>query len=184
MTRILVLFGTTDGQTAKVARFITDELRSAGVAADLVEAGRQDADPEDYDAVIVAASIHAGGFQRPVVRWARDHRAGLQGRPTLFLAVCLAILQQDPAVRGDLHRVVNQFVAKTGWRPAEVEFVAGALKYRSYGWFRRMLMRWIAGRAGGSTDTSKDHEYTDWAALRVRTLGFLAALREAEHVAH
>ncbi|MBK8006170.1 MAG: hypothetical protein IPK12_20255 [Gemmatimonadetes bacterium] len=31
---------------------------------------------------------------------------------------------------------------------------------------------------GGAIDTSRDHEYTDWAELRVMTLGFLAALRE------
>jgi len=28
-----------------------------------------------------------------------------------------------------------------------------------------MVMKWIAGKAGGSTDTSRDHEYTDWDAL-------------------
>jgi hypothetical protein len=48
-----------------------------------------------------------------------------------------------------------------------VKEVAGALKYTRYGWLKRRVMRYIAGKAGGSTDTSRDHEYTDWEDLRV-----------------
>jgi menaquinone-dependent protoporphyrinogen oxidase len=43
--------------------------------------------------------------------------------------------------------------------------VAGALLYRQYGVLVRMMMRLIAGRVGASTDTSRDHDYTDWDAV-------------------
>lgn len=178
-SNILVLFGTMYGQTAKVARFVTDELRAAGARVDCVEAGTADPRPEDYDAVIVAASINVGGYQRSVGQWVHHHARALATRPTVFLSVCLAVLQKDPAVRRDLERIVARFARRTGWQPGEVHFVPGALKYREYGWITRLAMRWIAGRAGGETDTSRDYEYTDWADLRVLTLGFLAALQEA-----
>ena len=34
-----------------------------------------------------------------------------------------------------------------------------------YNPFLRFMMRLIASATGGSTDTSRDHEYTDWAAV-------------------
>jgi menaquinone-dependent protoporphyrinogen oxidase len=44
--------------------------------------------------------------------------------------------------------------------------VAGALLYTQYGLLKRFIMKLIVKRQGGSTDTSVDHEYTDWAALQ------------------
>ncbi len=177
-TSILVVYATTQGQTAKVARFVTDELRLAGAEVDCLEAGAADPRPEEYDAVIVAASIHVSAFQRPVEQWVRRHAAVLRQRPTLFLAVCLAVLQQDPKAQAELREIVARFERKTGWTPAELQFIPGALRYSAYGWLTRLVMKRIAARAGGGTDTSRDYEYTDWADLRVLALGFLAALRE------
>jgi menaquinone-dependent protoporphyrinogen IX oxidase len=36
MTRILILYGTTDGHTAKIARRLSDTLRSRGADTDVV----------------------------------------------------------------------------------------------------------------------------------------------------
>ncbi|HEU5219377.1 MAG TPA: flavodoxin domain-containing protein [Gemmatimonadales bacterium] len=166
MSRILILFGTTDGQTAKIAHFLGDVLGSRGADIDVIEAGTAPADPAEFDAVIVAASVHAGGYQRAVVRWARAHAQALREMPAAFLSVCLGVLQKDERVRRDLDGIQARFEATTGWRPPRFKLVAGALKYTRYGLFRRMVMRHIAGRAGGSTDVSRDHEYTDWADLR------------------
>jgi menaquinone-dependent protoporphyrinogen oxidase len=43
--------------------------------------------------------------------------------------------------------------------------VAGALLYRQYGAIVRLVMRFIAMQTGATTDTSRDHEYTNWEAL-------------------
>jgi menaquinone-dependent protoporphyrinogen oxidase len=123
--------------------------------------------------VIVAASVHVGGFQRAVIRWARSHAQSLRDKPTAFLAVCLGVLQKDLAVQRELVAVVNRFEARTGWKASRVKLVAGALKYTRYGWLKRMLMRRIAGKAGGDTDVSRDYEYTDWTDLREFAEAFL-----------
>lgn len=39
MPRVLILYGTTDGQTAKIATFLGDELRRLGAGVDVIEAG-------------------------------------------------------------------------------------------------------------------------------------------------
>jgi len=44
----------------------------------------------------------------------------------------------------------------------DMEMIAGALKYTQYNFFIKWVMKGIARKEGGSTDTSRDHEYTDW----------------------
>ncbi len=51
------------------------------------------------------------------------------------------------------------------WSPTIKETVAGGLAYRRYGLLKRWMMKRIARDAGGDTDTSKNHEYTDWQAV-------------------
>jgi menaquinone-dependent protoporphyrinogen oxidase len=43
--------------------------------------------------------------------------------------------------------------------------VAGALAYSKYSFFVKLVMKTIAWKAGGPTDTSRDYEFTDWATL-------------------
>jgi menaquinone-dependent protoporphyrinogen oxidase len=166
MPRLLVLYGTTDGQTARISHTIADRLRAGGHIVELVDARDDPPDPTDYDAIIVAASVHGGRYQRPVVRWVRSHAPVLAARPTAFVSVCLGILQTEPAVRQELDAIVEHFRRSTGWHPSETRIVAGALLYTKYGWLKRWIMKRIAGKAGGGTDTTRDYEYTDWVEVR------------------
>ncbi len=178
MQRLLLVYATTDGQTAKIMRFLDAELRSLGASVTLAEAEGAHApgDPGVYDGIIVAGSIHVGGFQRRLVRWVRQHRREIAARPHIFLAVCLGVLQQDPSVHRELERILARFVRDTGWSPRAMRSVAGALIYSRYGFFRRWAMRRIARKAGGDTDVSRDYEYTDWEELRRLARNFLASL--------
>lgn len=60
---------------------------------------------------------------------------------------------------------VDEFVEKTGWQPDRVGLFGGALRYSQYGFLTRLAMKRIAREEGGSTDTSRDHEYTDRAEV-------------------
>ena len=179
MPRTLVLFGTTDGQTAKIAAAIGATLRTDDITVDVIDAGVVPVKPEDYDAVVVAASVHAGGYQRAVRRWVRAHAAALGARPTAFVSVCLGVLQPDPKVQREVTDIASRFAAGAGWRPSVIKTVAGALPYTRYNWFKRWMMRRIVAKAGGDTDTSRDYEYTDWADLRAFTQQFARTVREA-----
>ena len=166
MSRILVLYGTTDGHTRRIAASLGATLRTQGAEVDVIRAGRPGPSPDDYDGIIVAASVHAGGFQRPVKQWVLTHAHEFGDKPTAFVSVCLGFLQQDPAVQNEVHAIVNRFLVATGWRPTITKLVGGALLYRQYNWIKRWVMKRIVAKAGGDTDTSRDYEYTDWNDLR------------------
>ncbi len=175
MPRVLIFFGTTDGHTAKIATRLGEDLRDLGATVNVVEAGagRADPHPRDYDAVIVAASLHLSNYQRPVREWVQTHARELSGMPSAFLSVCLGMLQHEPEVQQELRLIMERFFATTGWRPTATLAVAGALLYSRYGWLKRWGMRHMARRAGVETDPSRDYEYTDWEELRAFAESFL-----------
>lgn len=168
MTHILVAYGTTNGHTAKIAAAVAAKLGLLGAQVDVrtgEDALTEHLHPAEYDGVVVAGSLHNGAFQRPLVHWVGVHHRELNERPTLFLPVCLAVLQTDPASKAELAASVERFLTHHGWRPTLVKPVAGALVYTKYGWFTRWIMKRISAKAGRDTDTSRDYVYTDWKAL-------------------
>jgi menaquinone-dependent protoporphyrinogen oxidase len=121
---------------------------------------------EDYDGVIVAASVRGGKYQKAVWGWVRSQRAVLNTMPTAFVSVCLGVLQRDPKVDHVLKTILQQFLDEVGWQPTVTKTVAGALLYTRYNWLLRWFMKRIVAKAGGDTDTTRDYEYTDWTHLR------------------
>jgi len=177
MTRILVLYGTTDGHTLKVATAIADTLRAQVGDTDVVNAAVNPPRADGYDAVIVAASVHAGGYQSSLLAWVKENAAALNQRPTAFVSVCLAVLQDDPNVQGQVAETIERFVKTTKWKPTLRKAVAGALLYRKYNWIKRWTMKRIVAKAGGDVDTSRNYEYTDWNDLRAFVAKFGALVR-------
>ena len=172
MPRILIVYGTTYGHTATIADAIAATCRGHGALVDIAVASQQAPAPAGYDGVIVAASVVAGGYQKPVIRWVQEHRATLDALPTAFVSVCLGILQADPKVHAELEAIAGRFRAETGWNPGIVKPVAGALFYTRYSWILRLMMKRIAKKAGGGTDTRRDYVYTDWKDLDAFAAGF------------
>ena len=168
MANVLVAFATHDGQTRKVAERIATVLRVHNHAVELLDLGRpppETLDLSQFQAVLVGSPIRAQGYLRPVVRFVQSHRTELERLPTLFFSVGLAVLSRTGDGRAQTMRIVERLVAETGWHPQRVELVAGALPYTRYNFLVRFVMRRISRKEGGDTDTSRDYEYTDWAAV-------------------
>jgi menaquinone-dependent protoporphyrinogen oxidase len=164
--RILVIYGTTERHTEMVATAIANTLMAQGCDVDVIQAGTIDPRPADYDGIIVAASVHRGRYQEAVAGWIRAHVAELRSKPAAFVSVSLGVLQHDPKVSAELDAIVHRFIDPLGWQPAVIKPVAGALSYTKYNFLVRWIMRRIAAKAGGDTDTSRDYDYTDWNDVR------------------
>ena len=162
--QVLLIYGTTDGQTQKIAGFVADRLARQGhrvVAANAGEAPPLP-DPHHFDAVIIAASVHLGRYQAAVTRFVREHRAAISARPNAFLSVSLSAAGHDPDDLAGLRRCAVDFMRATGWTPHRIHHVAGAFRYTAYPFLTRCLMKYKAYRRGGPTDTHHDYELTDW----------------------
>lgn len=167
MRRILILYGTTNGQTAKIADHIADELRRESMVVTLARADEILGNPhlEQFDGVVVAGSVRFGRHQRYLEEFVRRHAARLAGMPTAFVSVCGALAGNWPDGTKEAAKYRDDFFHRTGWRPALTRSVAGAVMYTKYSWPIRLVMKRISRRTARPTDTSRDWEFTDWDAV-------------------
>ncbi|MFB6183563.1 MAG: flavodoxin domain-containing protein [Haloarculaceae archaeon] len=164
MASVLVLYGTSEGQTAKIASRVADVLTERGHAVTTVDLAESapGAALTDFDAVVVGSSIHLGDHQPAVTSFVADHRDALASLPTAFFQVSLSSAADDPYSRTEAGGYVEDFVAETGWNPARIGEFGGAIRYSEYGFLKKLLMKRIARDVTGDVDTSRDYEYTDW----------------------
>jgi menaquinone-dependent protoporphyrinogen oxidase len=171
-----IFYATREGQTRKIAERIAHTLGTYGVEAHLYDVRDSDGpiDWARYGMVWVAGSVHAGHHEREIVRFAKRHREELVRRRAVFVSVTLSEAGAEdvhaPAERRrqsalDARRMIDAFVQESGWKPTWSFPVAGALAYTRYNWLVRRIMARIARQYGASTDTSVDHEFTNWPLL-------------------
>ena len=164
--KLLVLYATSEGQTRKIAEFAADLLRQRNHAVILADASTEakQLDLSAFDASILASRIHAGRHHRAMVSFVRRYRHLLAAMNTVFLSVSLSAARFGEADDTLLARYRADFVRATGWQPGAYHDVAGARLYSRH----NRLTRWILGLVDHHRfDTDKDHEFTDWAELRV-----------------
>jgi len=174
MSKILIAYGTSEGQTAMIADHLAEVIRAQGHDVFPMNVERRAPAPAGYDAVIVGASVHKGKHQPWVVDYVRRNRPALQRLPSAFFSVSLAAHGDEAEAEG----YVEGFETETEWHPAQVALFGGALLYTEYGFIKRHLMKKIAADKPGSlgTDTSRDYVYTEWDGVRRFTEAFLESL--------
>lgn len=176
MRRIGIFYATRQGHTRRIAQHLATKFEERGLAVDLWSV--VNVPPSftlaPYEAVVLAASVHAGRHEPEMVDFVRRRKTEISQRVNAFVSVTLtqARAQSADGTLGERERaaeavtdMTERFLRETGWTPQLVLPVAGALRYSEYGWWMKRLMKWIAARSGGATDTTHDHVYTDWAAL-------------------
>ena len=176
--RVLLVYATTHGRTAKIAIRLAEALGGEGVEVDVNDVKQVgDASPRDYDGVIAGGSLHGGRHQAELVDWVKHHHLELSDRPSLFFSVSLTAAEDTDEARAATQDCIDDFLDDTGWLPTRHVPVAGALQYREYDVFTRVLMRLMMRRGGHPTDTAQDYDYTDWEAVEQLGRDFAGSLQ-------
>ncbi len=174
MKRVAVFHATREGQARKVAQRVAAALvlRELEVAEHDVRDRDSALALEAADAIVIVGSIHLGKHEPELVRFVKEHKERLDSVPSALLSVEGAeagVEAGPPELRAEATEHVKQQLEgleeQTGWHPRHVRPVAGAFVFTQYNPLVRWVMKRIARSEGLSTDTSRDHEYTDWLAL-------------------
>lgn len=167
MLSFLVVYGTGEGQTAKVAARIVDrfEQRHHDATAIDIEDLDESVSITEFDAFVVGSSIHVGQHDKHIREFVTTNREQLATHPTAFFQLSLSSAVDDPDRRAEAAGYVDTMLEETGWDPDKIGLFGGALRYSKYGFLKRLMMKRIAKEATGDTDTSQDYEYTDWAEV-------------------
>lgn len=178
MDKIVIVYGSSEGQTAKIANALARVISEKGYVAEVIDGHHLPAhfSLEPYRAAMIGASMHAGGYQASIRRFTQQYRQALSHMPTAFFSVSLTEAYPHPEEKVRLTQLMTEFLQESGWHPQEIASFAGSLAYSKYGFLKRFVMRRIARKVGAPTDTSQDYEYTDWEAVIRFARTFVAEL--------
>lgn len=89
--KIVLGYATKEGQSRKIARWVSDRLFEAGHSVEVLALGDAEGlDLKRFDRAILVGPVHAGHYPKPLVEFAGLHATGLGALATLFLSVSLA----------------------------------------------------------------------------------------------
>ena len=168
MSRYLVVYASSHGQSRKVSEFIAKILREKNAEVELIDIKKAKGrlETSGVKAVFLGTSIHAGRYPGNMVRFTAQHLDSFASVPVHFFTVCLAAHANSEDAKKTLKGYSDNFIAATGLKPASIGYVAGALPYTRYNFLIKFIMKKISQASGGDVDTAKDYEYTDWDAVK------------------
>jgi len=164
-SEVPVFYATTHGQTRRIAHRLSTMMRERGFDSRAIDMASADADFIDWTrvrAVIVGASVRGQHHQHAAERFVKSYAADLAQHPSIFFSVSLAAASHDPSKQDAARKLAADFPMQFGWHPDTVLCFAGRLAYTRYRTIMRFILKHIARKAGLPTDTSRDHEFTNW----------------------
>lgn len=160
--KILVLYSSVDGQTLKIIKEISTLIDGEVVLFNVDE--NPEIDFSLYDKILIGASVRYGNFRKNLLQFVNKHKVQLDLLPNAFFLVCLTARKPEKANPAN-----NAYMAKFDqlslWQPRLKGVFAGSLLYSRYNWWQTLLIQLIMKITGGSTDSSKDIELTDWSQV-------------------
>ncbi|SNY91108.1 menaquinone-dependent protoporphyrinogen oxidase [Cohaesibacter sp. ES.047] len=165
MSLIAIYFASQDGQAAKVAAFIGEQIEQTGpcvTVSDLNAGTPSDITLDRADVVVVVAAIRYGRHLKPAERFLSYHEAALSQKKLVLISVNLTARKPE---KRSIERSIylQKWVARyPTLSPVLVRAVAGRLDYPRYSRFDRFMIRLIMSITKGPTDPTSTIEFTDW----------------------
>ncbi|QEG20434.1 flavodoxin domain-containing protein [Mariniblastus fucicola] len=177
----LIIYSSKYGQTEKIAWRIAKAIGHERDSVKVMNA-RDALDLESlsaFDHIILGSPIYAHRHSKQIAKFIKRFRDSLETMDTAFFSVSASAAGGEEQ-KADATTCMDKFLSIAGFEPTRKTIFAGGLPYRRYNWLTRMVMKWIAGRAGGDTDTSQNYEYTDWDHVESFALRCLGAAEHGE----
>lgn len=162
MSKILILYSTTDGHTIKICQRIQSVLESNGHSVSLLPvASASRADLEAADKIVIGASIRYGKHKQEVNDFVSANRSVLEHKKNAFFSVSV-VARKPSRNTPETNPYVKKFLSRLSWTPDESAVFAGKIDYQKYGPLDRTMIRLIMFITKGPTDPNGVYEFTDW----------------------
>ena len=118
VVNVLIIYGTTEGQTRKIAEWTARHVRESGHVVELRDSAvlASGSGLETFDAFIIAASVHQACHQDTITNFATAHHKLLNTKPSAFISVSLSAVLEEGG--REAQKYVDGFVSVTGWLPS------------------------------------------------------------------
>lgn len=171
---VLILYATVEGQTGKIARFVSDKVEALGHAAILTDADAlDDVSFDGVSTVIMAAPVHQRRHPRTFEALLAASKNQLDARKTLLMSVSLSAA--FPEGQEEAQEYVDEMKMRTGLEPDAELLVPGAVKTGEYDFFAMQVVRYVVLRGRDYDTAAGEHEFTDWDVVASEVERFLEA---------
>jgi menaquinone-dependent protoporphyrinogen oxidase len=162
---VLIVYGTTEGQTRKIAARTATHIGECGHQVELRDSAALDSDLQlgAFDAFLIAASVHQEHHQNTISNFVFAHHELLNTKPSALISVSLSAALEDQ--KTEAQKYVDRFVSVTGWQPRMTLLLGGALRFTEYDYFQEQFVKFVVMKGSGTATSERDHEFTDWRAL-------------------
>jgi len=162
MQKMLIVYSSHEGHTAKICGKLADSVRQADyeVTVLAVEQVGQ-VDLGKFSKIVVGASIRYGKHSPAILAFIQRNQAMLDSKPNAFFSVNV-VARKPEKNTPETNPYLQKFLRRIDWKPKHLAVFAGKLDYPSYSFFDRWIIRLIMMITHGPTDTRAVIEFTDW----------------------
>ena len=162
MSKILVVYSTTDGHTRRICDRLQQVMALQGNAVTVEPLAQADAlDLTGFDKIVIGASIRYGKHQPMVKQFIERHQTLLESKANAFFTVNI-VARKPEKNRPDTNPYLIKFLRTLSWQPKLLGVFAGKLDYPRYRFVDRFMIRLIMLMTNGPTDPKAVIEFTDW----------------------
>jgi menaquinone-dependent protoporphyrinogen oxidase len=166
MTKILIVYSTTDGHTLKICHLLQQIIEQQKHQVELVSIN--DAAHVDlmlFDKIVIGASIRYGKHSPQIYQFIKMNQPILESKANAFFSVNLVARKPDKN-KADTNPYVKKFLKQIKWHPREAAVFAGKIDYPRYSTIDRQIIRAIMWITNGPTDPKTIVEFTDWEQVK------------------
>jgi menaquinone-dependent protoporphyrinogen oxidase len=183
VTRILILYSTTDGHTLRICQRLQQVIDQQGHQVMVVSIDdAANVDLQAFDTLVIGASIRYGRHSKAVTDFIQRNTPLLDSKANAFFSVNI-VARKPNRNQPDTNPYLRKFLRQIAWRPKLLAVFAGRLDYPRYGIFDRCMIRFIMWMTHGPTDPSAVIEFTDWQQVEAfgRRIAALGAPPESHY---
>ena len=173
MSRILIIYSTTDGHTRKICQRLCQVVEQLGHQITLISIDDEsNVDLESFDKIILGASIRYGKHHKKVYEFINRNEQLMNSKPNAFFSVNVVARKPEKS-QPETNPYLRKFLKQITWQPKELAVFAGKIDYKKYRYMDRQIIRLIMWMTRGPTDPETVVEFTDW--KQVETFGVLVS---------
>ncbi len=161
MSKILIIYATTDGHTRKICERLQQLVEQQGNQVELLQIDGPHPDLTQFDKIVVGGSIRYGKHSKLIYEFVEQNQQLLESKPNAFFSVNVVARKPEKS-QPDTNPYLRKFLAQIAWQPKQLAVFGGNLDYPRCGYLDRQMIRLIMWMTKGPTAPDTVVDFTDW----------------------
>jgi menaquinone-dependent protoporphyrinogen oxidase len=162
MSKIIMIYSSTDGHTKKICLRLKQLLETRNDQVTLVSINNANAsDLTSFDKIVMGASIRYGKHSKQMYEFIKNNQETLEEKSNAFFSVNV-VARKPEKNTPETNPYLQKFLKQITWKPKKLAVFAGKLEYQKYKLRDRLMIRLIMWITKGPTDPKTNIEFTDW----------------------